>query len=395
MRLALTAIAWACSGLPAQDTSPEAAPRALRLPRADPTAHGMAAGLQAELEGTLREAIAARAFSGAVVQVSRRGVVVAEAAAGRHDYADDSPRVRLDTPFDLASLTKVCATAPAVLRLAARGTIDLDGRVADLLPAFRGVGKERVTLRHLLTHSAGLPAHVTYHRSLSGKDAIVAAAAAEGLAGEPGGAAVYSDVGFILLMACAEAAAAVPFTELVEREVFAPLGMVGARFVRAEDPPLLAPATEDDPRRGGVVRGRVHDENAFAMGGVSGHAGMFATADDVTKLGCAFLAGGNGWLPAPVARAAVARAEVVAGSSRALGFDTFVEGGPAGSLLSAAAFGHTGFTGTSLWCDPATDVCVVLLTNRVHPTRANARIGAVRRRVHDAVARAIEGWTSR
>jgi CubicO group peptidase (beta-lactamase class C family) len=240
-----------------------------------------------------------------------------------------------------------------------------------------------------MAHAAGLPPFRRFFLTLAGRDAIVAASAREELANEPGTKTVYSDLGAILLMACAESAGGKPFPDLVRERVLRPLGM-GARFARTGEPIAAAP-TEDCPWRKGIVRGEVHDENAFAMGGVSGHAGLFGTARDVAKLGNAFLGGGRGWLAGPLARAATRRAGIVAGSSRALLFDTFVPGGPAGSLLSPRAFGHTGFTGTSLWCDPATDVCIVLLSNRVHPSRENAKIQEVRRRVHDLVAASIAG----
>ncbi|MBK8101316.1 MAG: serine hydrolase [Planctomycetes bacterium] len=360
------------------------------LAAGDPADHGIDPQLGERLHGLLAHAVQQRVFPGAVCVVARHGVVIAQVAVGRHDYDAKSAAVTLDTPWDLASLTKVCATTPAVLRAAAAGKLALDDPVQKWLPAFVGVGKERVTIRHLLAHAGGLPAYERYYRTIQGRDAIVAAAAAEGLMTEPGSTMTYSDLGFVLLMAVVERATGQPFADYVAQEVFAPLGMAGARFAPTAGAPLAAPPTENDPARGGIVRGFVHDENAFAMGGISGHAGMFGTAFDVARVGVAFLGCGRGFLPSALAQQAVAPAGLVPGSTRALGFDRLQSGGFGGTSVPAGAFGHTGFTGTSLWCDPGSGVGVVLLTNRVHPTRVNSGIAAVRQAVHDAVLAATE-----
>ena len=175
----------------------------------------------------------------------------------------------------------------------------------------------------------------------------------------------------------------------VAREVWAPLGMASAAFHATAGPAGAAAPTEDDPARGGVLRGFVHDENAFAMGGVSGHAGMFAGAFDVARLGVALLAGGRDWLPRDVAALVGEPAGIGEDRTRAIGFQLLADGGYGGTKVPAGAFGHTGFTGTSLWCDPQHDLCVALLTNRVHPTRVNNKIHAVRRAVHDAVLQSL------
>ncbi len=358
------------------------------LTRTAPARQGVAADLAGQVRALLITAISERAFPGAVCLVARRGEIVAEVAAGHLTYASDAPVMALSTRFDLASLTKVCATLPLTLRLIAQGKLSLDTKVAALLPEFHGPGKDQVSIRHLLTHSAGLPAYVQFFKTLRGKAEIVRAACEEGLRTEAGADTVYSDLGMILLMACLEKVSGVDFDVLAVREVFVPLGMQ-ATFAPTGKPIEAAP-TEECTFRGRVVSGEVHDENAFAMGGVSGHAGLFGTADDVARLGLMFLGGGGSLRPSALARAATQRADVVAGSTRALGWDTFTPGGAGGSLLHATAFGHTGFTGTSIWCDPSRDLCVVLLTNRVHPTRVNAKIQRVRRELHDLVVRALE-----
>ena len=359
------------------------------LPRAAAAELDLAADLPEQVRTLLQQAVADGAFPGGVCMVARRGQVTAEVAVGRLAQEPDAAAVQIDTRYDLASLTKVCATTPAVLKLCAAGKLSLDDPVAKWVPAFTGTGKERDTVRHLLAHQAGLPAYERYYRTLSGRDAIVAAAAAEGLMSEPGSGVVYSDLGFVLLMAVVEACSGEPFATFVGREVLAPFGMRNAGFAPTGAPPIDAAPTELDAARGGIVRGHVHDENAFAMGGVSGHAGLFATAADVLHFGVAMLAGGRSVLPRSLVDAARAPAGVGGDSTRGLGFQLLADGGYGGTVVPVGTFGHTGFTGTSLWCDPQHDLCVVLLTNRVHPTRVNNKITAVRRALHDLVLAAL------
>jgi beta-N-acetylhexosaminidase len=359
------------------------------LPRTAPALADLDPALPDRLFGLLYRAVNDKAFPGAVCVVARRGAVVAEVAVGALDFAPDAAAVTPDTRYDLASLTKVCATTPAVLRLVAAGKLGLGDPVQKWLPAFVGTGKDKVTVRHLLAHQAGLPAYERYYKATQGKAAIVAAACAEPLMSEPGGSVVYSDLGFVLLMAVVEACSGEDFAAFVAREVWAPLGMASASFHATTGPAGAAAPTEDDPARGGVLRGFVHDENAFAMGGVSGHAGMFAGAFDVARLGVALLAGGRDWLPRDVAALVGEPAGIGEDRTRAIGFQLLADGGYGGTKVPAGAFGHTGFTGTSLWCDPQHDLCVALLTNRVHPTRVNNKIHAVRRAVHDAVLQSL------
>jgi beta-glucosidase-like glycosyl hydrolase/CubicO group peptidase (beta-lactamase class C family) len=353
-----------------------------------PEVEGMPSDLAPRIRSILDEAIQKRVTPGAVCVVVRRGVVVAEVAAGHETYDDGAKAVRADTLYDLASLTKVCATTPAVLALVARSQLSIDDPVQKWLPEFVGDGKERVTIRHLLAHTAGLPAYERYYRTLSGKDAITAAAMREGLMTEPGARVVYSDLGLILAMAIVERCSKQAFEQFVRENVFVPLEMDSARFAPSSSPAIDAVPTEKNEERSGLVHGYVHDENAFAMGGVSGHAGLFANARDVAKLGVMMLARGRSVLPPQVAVAALQpQAEV--GSARLVGFDVLEKGGIGGAHVAAGSFGHTGFTGTSLLCDPMRDLCIVLLTNRVHPTRVNDAIKGLRQRVHDCVLSAV------
>ena len=374
--VSIPGVATAGDGLVGYDERPGAA-----LPDFDPS-------LAARLRQRLEQAVADGAFPGAVVDVSRHGRHLVRVAVGELGTIENQTPVTGESRYDLASLTKVCATTLAVLRLVDGDVLALDDPVQKWLPNFTGPGKERVTIRHLLAHCSGLPSYVRFFRTMQGKAAIVDAAMREGLMVEPGVRTTYSDLGFMLLMAIVEAATGEPFDAFVQRAVFDPLGMESARF--ATTVIGQAAPTEHDPARGGIVRGLVHDENAFAMGGVSGHAGLFATVADVARVGRMMLSGGRGFLPRGLVTAATSPAGIVAGdTARGLGFQRLRPGSWAGTEVSPGAFGHTGFTGTSLLCDPERDCCVVLLTNRVHPTRVNNKITAVRREVHDIVRAAL------
>ena len=343
--------------------------------------------LEARLQAALDAAVSARAFPGAVCVVTRHGEVTARVAAGKVSYDADAAPVDAATRYDLASLTKVCATTPAVLALVADGVVSLDDPVQKWVPGFVGAGKDAVTVRHLMAHQGGLPSYVRFFRSLEGREQILQAAAAEGLMLEPGTSVRYSDLGFMLLMAVVEAASGQRFEDFVAARVTGPFGM-DAGFAPTAEAPIAAAPTEQDAWRGRVVQGHVHDENAFAMGGVSGHAGLFATADGVSRYASALLAGGGEVLPRALVEAAARPAGVSDDVTRGLGFQLLRSGTWAGTEVPAGTFGHTGFTGTSLWCSPRHDVSVVLLTNRVHPTRVNNQITSARRAVHDVVM----GW---
>jgi CubicO group peptidase (beta-lactamase class C family) len=208
---------------------------------------------------------------------------------------------------------------------------------------------------------------------------------------EPGRATVYSDLGAIVLTQAVEAVTGERLDRFLDREVFGPLGMTSTRFLPPADwRDRIAPTERSQD--GTIIRGTVHDENAWKLGGVSGHAGLFSTAPDLARFASWLLEQGwgrAGRLPPSLVREFTRRQDLVPGSSRALGWDTPSEGSSAGARLSASAFGHTGFTGTSIWLDPEKELFVILLTNRVHPTRENSRIVRVRPRVADLVVDAL------
>jgi CubicO group peptidase (beta-lactamase class C family) len=362
-------------------------------------------GLEA-VDAVVRAAVAARAFPGGVLAIGRDGALAHLRAFGRLSYDERAAAAGADTLYDLASLTKVIVTTTLAMLLVDEGKLDLDARVSAVLPAFTGGGKERVTPRQLLTHSGGLLWWAPLYKELEGRAAYVARIVAMDLQYEPGTKAVYSDLGLILLGEVIERLAGAPLGELARRRVLDPLGMKDTMYLPPEAlRPRIAP-TEDDPWRGRVLCGEVHDENAAALGGIAPHAGLFGTAPDLARFAAMLLDGGRGPEGPLVTRATLERFTTragVPGASRALGWDTpasesgersSTPGAPgyssAGSLLSARSFGHTGFTGTSLWIDPERGLYVILLTNRVHPTRENDAIRGVRAQVADAAVRALE-----
>jgi beta-glucosidase-like glycosyl hydrolase/CubicO group peptidase (beta-lactamase class C family) len=366
--------------------------RAMTLARARPEDLGFRPGGLAAADEVVERAVAEKAFPGAVLAVGKGGALVHLRAFGRMRYDADAPAVLPDTIYDLASLTKVVAATTMAMILADEERLDLAGPVSAFIPGFRGGAKDRVTVEHLLTHSSGLDWWAPLYKELSGRDAYLQRIAASELAYEPGSKSVYSDLGAILLGEILERVAGEGIESFARKRIFEPLALTDTLFrpgaaLRAR----IAP-TEQDPWRGRLLQGEVHDENAFAMGGVSAHAGLFGTARDLARFAQMLLNGGVLEHQRIVSREVVerfTRRAGVPGSSRALGWDTPSEGSSAGTRLSPRSFGHTGFTGTSVWIDPERGLFVVLLSNRVHPSRDNNAIRQVRRDVADAVVEAL------
>ncbi|MCE2422706.1 MAG: serine hydrolase [Gemmatimonadetes bacterium] len=387
---------------------------------APPSAAGMDARALARVDGIIEAAVASGASPGAALAVGRRGRTVRLRGYGNLDWGEASGPADETTLYDLASLTKVVGTTTAIMLLVDDGLITLDTRIARYLPEWGDDWKNRITVRDLLLHRGGLPPFRPFWRDLGGRAEYRAAI---DTLPPPGGRAigdstVYSDIGFIALGLLAESATAQPLDQLLRNRVFGPLGMSDTKFSPVgQTPPgqsqlaepllrRIAPTEVDTLFRGRHVHGEVHDENAFALGGVSGHAGLFSTARDLGRFAAWMLdasrrgAGSGGTRSRaervrgdPVRPATVAeftrRWDETA--SRALGWDTPSGRSSSGRYFGAGgrAFGHTGFTGTSIWIDPDLDVYVVLLTNRVNPTRENTGHVPLRRAVHDAVAEAI------
>jgi CubicO group peptidase (beta-lactamase class C family) len=388
---AVVAIATvACAGTSARSgAQPSVGPGNTRHP---PPSASTVATLRDSVRALLDRARADSAFPGAVAVVGDRDSVLVMYGVGSLDWRT-SPRPDENTLWDMASLTKVVGLTTAMMQLTEAGRIDLDAPVQRYIPEFRGPNKERVTVRHLLTHTSGLPAWRPLYKETTTAEGARALAVATALDTFPGVRMVYSDLGAIILGQLVERVSSEPLDAYLARRVFGPLGMTSTRYrPTAELLPRIAP-TEYDSWRQRQIRGEVHDENAFALGGVSGHAGLFSTAHDVARLCRMYLDGGT------LDGVRIVRPETIrvfttvqdsALSNRALGWETPNGSNSAGHFLTRPAFGHTGFTGTSIWVDPSRDLFVILLTNRVNPTRQNLRIGGVRTALADVVVRVVD-----
>ncbi len=334
------------------------------------------------VEAILHKAIATKVFPGAVVEAGRASGPIFTVAAGAQTYSPEATPVNARTIYDLASLTKVLATTALMTGEAASGRMRLNDRVRHWIDAWTGEERQVVTLQDLLEHSSGLPGHRPYYKSRTGRASFEMAICEEPLDYPPRTKSIYSDPGFMLLGFAIERAAGAPldrqFDAWRDRELGADVEL---RFTPGADWfERIAPT--EDTECGEERRGEVHDENAAALGGVAAHAGLFGTAAAVGA--CA-----RWWLRSP-SLATFASKTTVPGSSRALGWDTMLPTSSCGTRMSASAIGHTGFTGTSLWIDPAQDLYVVILTNRVHPTRAGEGIQDARRALHDVIVTGLQ-----
>ncbi|MBP2017505.1 CubicO group peptidase (beta-lactamase class C family) [Symbiobacterium terraclitae] len=367
-------------------------PRGLRP--AGPAEAGFDPGRLERAFGLLEAEIAAGQLPGAVAVIARDGAVAAHRALGWAAVHPARRPMAPDTLFDLASLTKVMATLPAVLLLIDRGEIRLDDPLHLFFPEYRGEGREEIRIRHLLTHTAGFPPGSPVLREPAGSRAErIARLASVPLQAPPGSRIIYSDLGFILLGELVAKVSGQPLDRFVREQVHRPLGLVHAGYLPSGDRARSAAATEYRERLGRHQCGEVHDENATALGGVAGHAGLFATAPEVAAYGQMWLEGGAGVLsPAAVAAATRDQTPHLPGQEhRGLGWIVAREdsaGLSCGDLFSPGSFGHTGFTGTSLWIDPHRRLVVALLTNRVHFGRTD-HILRLRPRFHNAVAAAV------
>ena len=318
---------------------------------------------------------------------------MALAGFGRFTYDTGGPEVTADTVFDLASLTKVLATTTMAMLLFERGVLELEAPVAGVLPEFRhgeDCRRAQVTLRMLLAHSSGLPGYLHLYKSAKGREAMVAAACAAPLEADPGARAEYSDIGFIILGEALARLADEPLDRFCQREVFGPRGMSSTGFrPPAEWKERIPPTVDDRDFRQRVVQGEVHDENASAMGGVAGHAGLFGAARDLATFAHVVLEGGRPILRAETISLFTRRETSPPGTSRALGWDTPSMPSQSGKHFSPQSYGHLGYTGTSLWIDPDRQLSVTLLTNRTWPDRASEKIKEVRPLFHDAIVEAL------
>jgi uncharacterized protein YbbC (DUF1343 family)/CubicO group peptidase (beta-lactamase class C family) len=365
---------------------------ALPLPVAAPASVGMSAERLARIDAAVAESIARKECPGAVVLIGRRGKVAYRKAYGRRAVAPAVEAMTVDTVFDMASLTKPIATATSVMTLIEDGKLRLADRVAKILPAFAtgDGGRDKVTIEELLTHRAGLAPDDPMALYVGTPAEIWERKNRQPLVNPPGACFVYSDVGYEVLGEIVRQVSGLPLDQYAARRVFAPLGMADTEFRPGGKGRIPLSRIAPTEKIGGVFRrGEVHDPRAFAMGGVEGHAGLFSTADDLARYATAMLRGGGPVL-SPAGVAAMTRPRTFGdGNIRALGWDVATRfASNRGDLFPPGSYGHTGWTGTSIWIDPATDVFVILLTNRVHPDDSGNVI-ALRGKVASIAASAI------
>ena len=348
----------------------------------------------------LREAVEAHAFPAACIEVGRHDGSRWTASAGAFTFDPYAPLATPDTIFDLASLTKVIAATTLTMRAADAGRLALDDLVAQWFPDWRGSDRGKVTVRQLLTHSSGLTAYLPLYRDCTGRFEFEKAICTLPLEYAPGTQSIYSDLGFMLLGSLIEEISGTSLDRFCHEKIFRPLGLRATAFVdlslvraRRLTPitDMIAP-TERCPWRKRVLCGEVHDDNAYAMGGVAGHAGLFTSARDVHAMLLrleACWAGTDDFIPQAVMREFWTRGDLP-GSTWALGWDTPSPSNSAsGTLFSPLTVGHLGFTGTSIWIDLERDRHVILLSNRVHPSRDNEAIREFRPVIHDLVNQSL------
>lgn len=342
-----------------------------------------------KVDSIIEEAISDSAFPGGVLLVSKDGKILHEKAYGNYTYDHNSQRMKLSTIFDLASVSKVVGTTTAAMMLYDQGNMDLDDKVTKYLPRFGNNGKENITIRNLLLHNSGLAPFKKYYDLYSTADEVINDIMNLTPEQEPGSKYVYSDLGMITLQKVMEKISGKSLDKYLDENLFKPMGMNSTMY----NPPAnlkdnYAPTEYDDFYRMRQLQGEVHDERAYMLNGVAGHAGLFSTAPDLAKFLQMILNKGeyNGKQfikPETVELFTKKQSEQ---STRGLGWDTkSPEGSSAGQYFSLLSWGHTGYTGTSVWTDPELESFVILLTNRVYPTRNNNKLSKVRPLLHDAI----------
>jgi CubicO group peptidase (beta-lactamase class C family) len=343
----------------------------------------------------LEDAVSDSVIPGAQVAVVHKNRLIASKGIGHFTYDPSSPEVNTGTLYDLSSLTKVLATTPLAMRLFEQEKISLEIPVNSYLPEFRGVEKDSVTLRHLLTHSSGLPAWEPLWEYTENRTEAISHICKMPLMYQPGDSTVYSDLGIILLGEIIGIVTGQPLNRLVSDSLADPLNLKTLTLLPEETlNSQIAPAEIRGELNRGVIQGQVHDDNAYFLGGIAGHAGLFSNAEDIAIFSEMLLNKGiyrhyRLFQPSTVDQW-TNRQDLPPGSERGLGWDTPSDhGSSAGDYFSEGSYGHLGFTGTSLWIDPVREVAIVLLTNRTYPTRYNEGIYQVRRKFHNSVMQEI------
>lgn len=367
--------------------------RPMTLETAAPETQGFRSGTFADVDATVERFIEKRAFPGAVIAVGRDGALVHLKAYGKQTYEPAAAATTVDTVYDLASLTKVVATTTMAMMMVDEGSLNLDRPVRDFFPRFTGGLKDRITVRHLLDHSSGIDWWAPLYKEAHTLPEYLNRILPMELKYEPGTKSVYTDLGVMMLGEILERVSGSDLNTFVKQRLFQPMKMRDTGYKPPASMKLrIAPTEIDGDWRKRLVWGEVHDENAAGVGGIAPHAGLFGTASDLARFATMLLNGGvfeNHRFVSPATVDLFTARGTVPGSSRALGWDTPSENSSAGTLMSKRAFGHTGFTGTSMWMDRETGVFVIILTNRVHPTRENNQIREARPQIADAVMRGL------
>ena len=343
----------------------------------------------------LKKAIADSIFPGAQVAVVQDGKLIASRGFGHQTYDPNSPAVDTTTIYDLASVTKVAATTMVAMKLYEQKKLRLDIPVSSYIPEFHGGLKDSVTVRHLLTHSAGMHWWVPLWQHAKNREEALQYIYSLPLDYAPGDSMIYSDLGMIMVGRILEIVTGKPLDVLAREMIYQPMGMRHTMFNPPDSLlPRIAPTEIGGGLNRGLIHGEVHDENAFFLGGVSAHAGLFSTANDLAKLAQMLINGGiyrhHRFYKPETIKEWTTRQNLPPGSDRALGWDTPADSNSsAGDYFSPGSFGHLGFTGTSIWIDPNRKVAIILLTNRVHPTRERGGMHQVRRDFYNAAMKAI------
>ena len=361
----------------------------------------------------IKDAITQRSFPAASIAITKAGNLIALRSFGTFVYGEEqgkrSDQVGDSTLFDLASLTKPLATTTMAAILYERGQLDLDAPVVGTIPEFRSnydTRRNEITFRMLMAHSSGLPAYEKLFLKAPSRDELLHLAFTMPLKANPGTRAEYSDIGFIILGIALERLAEDSFAAFCQREIFGPLAMSNTTFnppreIRNQIPPTADEREQTDISsdqaclrstfRNRIIQGEVQDENAWVLGGVAGHAGLFSTAEDIGKFAHGMIQGGSPILRPETISTFTRRESAPKGTSRALGWDTPSQPSQSGKYFGPNSHGHLGYTGTSLWIDPDRQLSITLLTNRTWPDCSNQAIKQVRPKFHDAIIEALKG----
>lgn len=362
------------------------------LPMVSPEEVGVSSERLIYANNIIEEGLAKKSYPGAVVMAGRHGKIFFANSYGHKIITPEQLPTEIDTIYDLASLTKIF-TATAIMILVERGQILLDDKVISYYPRFARNGKADVTIEHLLTHTSGLPAWLPLWQTVKSKDDAIDEICRANPEAKAGEAYVYSDLGYMMLGFIIEKVTNTTIDDFITQEILVPLKMNDSMYNPPEELKQRCAATEiDNAYRHRLIWGEAHDENAFAIGGASGHAGLFSTASDLARFCQMFLNYGEldgVRILSPLTVMLMSQNHVPSKLGVKRGYGWYISTSLRGDIFPIGSFGHTGFTGTSIWIDPTTDSFSIILTNRVHPNRNNTTINMYRSKFHNPLAAAI------